>query len=230
MYLKLWEIQMNSHRLLGKIQCWIVMQQLDNNKKYQKALWWCSLSDFLCCSIAREFCVDGGHTFTDQLDRVRRHCGMFKLCTSWTPGYPNIRRACHASFLFLQIQCILLDIGSNIATPRSSARESHMRMHFLVMCKAQKYGESSRDFGVICFCSVFLKRERDSPLSPLQIWRTGSTNLLRSSHHWPTSSFLWVVEWTQRPVLDWPCTPAGTVSPRFNSTFSPPWKKIFSWN
>lgn len=38
-----------------------------------------SLSDFLCCSIAREFCIDGGHTFTDQLDRVRRHCCMFNL-------------------------------------------------------------------------------------------------------------------------------------------------------
>ncbi|XP_011614063.1 corrinoid adenosyltransferase MMAB [Takifugu rubripes] len=44
--------------------------------------------------LAREFCLDSGHTFTDQLDRI---------------------------------QCILLDIGSNIATPRSSARESHMQ-------------------------------------------------------------------------------------------------------
>ncbi|CAG08528.1 unnamed protein product, partial [Tetraodon nigroviridis] len=44
--------------------------------------------------LAREFCLDSGHTFTHQLDKI---------------------------------QCILLDIGSNIATPRSSARESHMQ-------------------------------------------------------------------------------------------------------
>lgn len=35
-------------------------------------------------------------------------------------------------FLFsLQIQCILQDVGSNIATPRSSARESHISMDML---------------------------------------------------------------------------------------------------
>ncbi|XP_029367069.1 corrinoid adenosyltransferase MMAB [Echeneis naucrates] len=44
--------------------------------------------------LAREFCLDKGHTFTDQLDKI---------------------------------QCILQDVGSNIATPRSSARESHMK-------------------------------------------------------------------------------------------------------
>lgn len=44
--------------------------------------------------MAREFCVDSGHTFTHQLDKI---------------------------------QCILQDIGSNIATPRSSARESHIK-------------------------------------------------------------------------------------------------------
>ncbi|XP_042344012.1 corrinoid adenosyltransferase isoform X2 [Plectropomus leopardus] len=44
--------------------------------------------------LAREFCIDKGHTFTHQLDKI---------------------------------QCVLQDIGSNIATPRSSARESHMK-------------------------------------------------------------------------------------------------------
>ncbi|KAM4616361.1 corrinoid adenosyltransferase MMAB [Polymixia lowei] len=44
--------------------------------------------------LAREFCIDKGHSFTYQLDKI---------------------------------QCILQDVGSNIATPRSSARESHIK-------------------------------------------------------------------------------------------------------
>nr|XP_020450135.1 cob(I)yrinic acid a,c-diamide adenosyltransferase, mitochondrial [Monopterus albus] len=44
--------------------------------------------------LAREFCLDKGHTFRYQLDKI---------------------------------QCILQDVGSSIATPRSSARESHIK-------------------------------------------------------------------------------------------------------
>uniref|UniRef100_A0A3B4B1C8 Corrinoid adenosyltransferase MMAB n=1 Tax=Periophthalmus magnuspinnatus TaxID=409849 RepID=A0A3B4B1C8_9GOBI len=47
--------------------------------------------------LAREYCLEKGHTFTDQLDKI---------------------------------QCILQDVGSNIATPQSSAREIHIRTEF----------------------------------------------------------------------------------------------------
>ncbi|XP_016297241.1 cob(I)yrinic acid a,c-diamide adenosyltransferase, mitochondrial-like isoform X2 [Sinocyclocheilus anshuiensis] len=44
--------------------------------------------------LAREFCIDSGQSFTDQLEKI---------------------------------QCVLQDVGSNIATPRSSARDSHIK-------------------------------------------------------------------------------------------------------
>uniref|UniRef100_A0A9J7YGX0 Corrinoid adenosyltransferase MMAB n=1 Tax=Cyprinus carpio carpio TaxID=630221 RepID=A0A9J7YGX0_CYPCA len=44
--------------------------------------------------LAREFSIDSGHSFTDQLEKI---------------------------------QCVLQDVGSNIATPRSSARDSHIK-------------------------------------------------------------------------------------------------------
>ncbi|XP_051981304.1 corrinoid adenosyltransferase [Xyrauchen texanus] len=44
--------------------------------------------------LAREFCIDKGHTFTDQLEKI---------------------------------QCVLQDVGSNIATPMSSARDSQIK-------------------------------------------------------------------------------------------------------
>lgn len=38
-------------------------------------------------------------------------------------------------FFVLQIQCILQDVGSNIATPRSSARDSHISTCWLLHIK-----------------------------------------------------------------------------------------------
>ncbi|MBN3304297.1 MMAB protein, partial [Amia calva] len=44
--------------------------------------------------LAREFCLDQGHSFIEELDTI---------------------------------QCVLQDVGSNIATPLSSARDSHIK-------------------------------------------------------------------------------------------------------
>ncbi|XP_034026132.1 corrinoid adenosyltransferase isoform X2 [Thalassophryne amazonica] len=44
--------------------------------------------------LAREFCLDKGHAFIHQMDKI---------------------------------QCVLQDVGSSIATPKSSARESHLK-------------------------------------------------------------------------------------------------------
>ncbi|KAJ8378254.1 hypothetical protein AAFF_G00244580 [Aldrovandia affinis] len=53
-------------------------------------------TDELSCAIglAREFCIDRGHSFTEELEKI---------------------------------QCVLQDVGSNIATPQSSARQSHIK-------------------------------------------------------------------------------------------------------
>ncbi|KAG5840354.1 hypothetical protein ANANG_G00187920 [Anguilla anguilla] len=53
-------------------------------------------TDELSCAIglAREFCIDQGHAFTEELEKI---------------------------------QCVLQDVGSNIATPQSSARQSHIK-------------------------------------------------------------------------------------------------------
>ncbi|TUQ70304.1 Cob(I)yrinic acid a,c-diamide adenosyltransferase, mitochondrial [Bagarius yarrelli] len=60
--------------------------------------------------LAREFCLEKGHTFTHQLDKI---------------------------------QCVLQDVGSNVATPLSSARESHIS----VVAPIVRSGEANPDVG-----------------------------------------------------------------------------------
>lgn len=75
-----------------------------------------------------------------------------------------------------QIQCVLQDVGSNIATPRSSARESHISMIALAnqVC-----------FYLLCHMwshySVFCKREQNLLHSQLWTWRPGLISLQKNS-------------------------------------------------
>lgn len=94
-------------------------------------------------------------------------------------------------------------------------RKSHAYA-FFQSCLKQKVLRKSRDFGLTGFVLFyFWKREQDSPLSRLQTWKHGSMNLQWNSHHWPTSSFLWVFESIAECkclYLTWPCTLVDTVS------------------
>lgn len=63
-------------------------------------------------------------------------------------------------FSFLQIQCILLDIGSNIATPRSSARESHMRMHFFHHINSKKLSVKQQRVWSYLLCCFFERENK----------------------------------------------------------------------
>lgn len=95
--------------------------------------------------LAREFCLDKGHTFTHQLDKI---------------------------------QCVLQDVGSNIATPRSSARESHISTIALANQVSLFLFIVSH---VITLYSVFCKREQNLLHSQLWTWRPGLMSLQKNS-------------------------------------------------
>uniref|UniRef100_A0A674ARL2 Corrinoid adenosyltransferase MMAB n=1 Tax=Salmo trutta TaxID=8032 RepID=A0A674ARL2_SALTR len=73
--------------------------------------------------LAREFCIDKGHTFTDQLEKVR----VVTFSVHFGGVMMNVIFYSMFTLLTPQIQCVLQDVGSNIATPLSSARESHIK-------------------------------------------------------------------------------------------------------
>lgn len=139
-------------------------------------------------SLAREFCLDKGHTFTYQLDKV-----WFLDLTYFSADISTLARDSISdclSLFSLQIQCILQDVGSNIATPQSSARESHISKHTLARsiqsnCYFALCDEIFK-FSLFCFC----KREQNLLLSQLQTWKPGLIHLQRTFRHWPALFYL----------------------------------------
>lgn len=77
-----------------------------------------------------------------------------------------------------QIQCVLQDVGSNIATPQSSARESHISMIALANQVSLFLFIVSH---VITLYSVFCKREQNLLHSQLWTWRPGLMSLQKNS-------------------------------------------------
>lgn len=62
-----------------------------------------SLRNLLCCSLAREFCLESGHTFTHQLDKVGCYCCTFKLHSKGHLDYPNVK------YVFYMLVSIVTD-------------------------------------------------------------------------------------------------------------------------
>ena len=75
--------------------------------------------------LAREFCLDEENGLTQALEEVRAAvpaaAGPCGRLTGWLERHVRARRR-------LQIQCVLIDIGANLATPRGAANEARLRM------------------------------------------------------------------------------------------------------
>lgn len=104
------------------------------------------------------------------------------LCISWTRYDPIVASMslCHSFgwacrgenyhgemfcvISVLQIQCMLLDVGANIATPMSSARESHISMNLIRPIVACFAVVSFKGYMFLWFLLIFSKEEHDLPL------------------------------------------------------------------
>ncbi|XP_017735185.1 PREDICTED: cob(I)yrinic acid a,c-diamide adenosyltransferase, mitochondrial isoform X2 [Rhinopithecus bieti] len=135
---------------------------------------------------ALELVTEKGHIFAEELQKVSNT--VLPQAGNLHPWWPSRDSASSHQVLFVSpgarhsrsIQCTLQDVGSALATPRSSAREAHLSNSQPPSTPRSRWG-------------------------PSWSWNSGSTSIPASSHHSRPSSCLREARSAQRCISAGPC-------------------------